>query len=148
MVAIADFVILKTEPLRFVFGLLITGFLVVSESSHAEWIKVTSDPTIGMTTYVDPSSIYKEIELVKVSTLDDFISSHGMAGQQYLSRRADLYLNCKDAKERLIDLTLYTERMGKGKAVLSANGPVTWSPVSARNVGSAMLNYVCNGKSR
>ena len=119
-----------------------------SEAAYAEWVKVVSDTTGSVTTYADPSSIRKEIGLVKISSLDDFTAPHNMAGKSYSSRQADLYIDCKAAKERLIDLTLYTDRMGKGKVVLSANGPVTWSLASARNASTAIMHYACDGKVR
>jgi len=119
-----------------------------SEAACAEWVRVVGDASSGMTTYADPSSVRKEIGLVRISSLDDFTAPHDMAGKHYSSRQADLYIDCKGAKERLIDLTLYTDRMGKGKVVLSANGPVTWSLASARNVGPAIMHYACDGKVR
>ncbi len=122
--------------------LLILMLAVVSSSAMAEWVEIgTTDKN---TVYVDPTTIRKSGNKVKMWVLYDFNSAKETTGNKYLSVKAQDEYDCKEEQERLLFFSRYSENMGGGDTVYSANATnKDWSPVVPGSVGKVFWQLAC-----
>lgn len=99
-----------------------TLLLLVSTNVLAvDWVKaggVTEDGSF--TNYVDPQSIRRNGNKVKLWSLNDFKSGKVLSNNKtYLSTVARQEFDCFEDTVRIIDAYFYSGKMGKGDIVLS-----------------------------
>ena len=102
--------------------ILMTLLLLVSTNVLAvDWVKaggVTEDGSF--TNYVDPQSIRRNGNKVKLWSLNDFKSGKVLSNNKtYLSTVARQEFDCFEDTVRIIDAYFYSGKMGKGDIVLS-----------------------------
>lgn len=115
---------------------------VASSSAAAEWVKISENETA--TIYVDPGTISKAGNLVKMWRLIDFRKAVSIASDKpFMSTKGQEEYDCKEEKTRVIELTFHSENMGGGEVVHSEASPADWAPVRARSIGETLWKFGC-----
>jgi hypothetical protein len=114
---------------------------VVSSSAAAEWVEVDSDETV--TFYIEPTTIRRDGNLVKMRGLLEYKAARVRDKAKYRSSKAESEYDCKDEKLRTLSLSLYPRNMAKGKAVYSTGDPDQWRPVPPDGGIKVMWNIAC-----
>lgn len=128
------------------FLLLILTLLILSSSSaYAEWVEVEGGGKF--TAYVDPETIRRKGNLVKIWVLDDYKTVRAAADKSYLSVKALDEYDCAEEQIRNLALYAYSGQMGTGEIVESISGvPSKWAPVIPGSVGQTKWKLVCDKK--
>lgn len=130
--------------LRFVLALVLA---TSSACAMADWVKVTESMQGKVAHYVDPATISKTGDQVKVSTLTDYQEAQVLSGtQQFLSIRMLDQFNCADKTGQHMNLTALAENMGAGKTVAAETRPADVRKVAADTADDDMLQFVCAKK--
>ena len=119
--------------------LVLFSLLLVAGSACAEWERVAVN-TDGTTAYVDPATIQKTGELVRVSELQDLKERSPDGGMSVPLRNE---YDCGARKYRNIVLAEYSEPMAKGNTVALDNSPDDWHEVVPRTVAQLVLDIAC-----
>ena len=124
--------------------LLLTLMLtLLSTSAMAEWTWVVEDAGIGITVYVDRTSISKAGNMVKMLSLVDFKAVQGKAKYKFLSQKEQGEYDCKDEKIRILTISRSSKNLGAGEAVLSDSVPSKWVPVAPRSANEVLWEIAC-----
>lgn len=108
--------------------ILMVLLAVVSSKAMSEWISVGSNA--NFTSYVDPATISKEGDKVKMWHLFDYSKPHGDASEaKYLSMKVQDENDCKDMLSRTLAISFHSENMGRGKVVYSDSDAGKWEKV-------------------
>jgi len=122
--------------------LLLTLMLaVVSSSAMAEWVYFSE--SIDAIFYINPDSIQKSGNTVKMWVLGDLNEAKRNNGKTVLSYKNQYEYKCKERQERSIYQIIYSENMGEGKVVQTYDEPDEWVPVIPDSVGAAHLEFAC-----
>lgn len=102
--------------------LLITLLALSSRPVYAEWVSVDGkfeEGSTPYTIYVDPDTIRRNGDLVKLWALMDFKTIQTEPSPSHLSVKSQREFNCADEHVRLLRLTAFSGHMGNGNAVYS-----------------------------
>jgi hypothetical protein len=124
--------------------LLITLLLLSSGPAYAEWVSVGTDDKL--TLYVDPDTIRRKGDLVKMWSLLDYKTIQTSSGGSYLSTKQQSEYDCTDERERLIVFAAFSGSMGSGKVVFLNQTEDKWVPVAPDSSGQAMWKFACAKK--
>jgi len=113
--------------------LLLAG---VNSSATAAWVKVGQDENV--TTYVDPVTIRKTDNMVKMLALFNYTNK-----RFYASMKVQTEHNCKKYESRGLSLSYYSEKMGEGQMVNNESTHLEWAPVSPGSVDEALWEIAC-----
>lgn len=118
---------------------------VVSGSAAAEWVAITGNERL--TIYVDPTTIRRDGDKVKMWSLFDYRKAQtvkvGGKSLVYLSTKGQDEFDCKEEQKRLIFLTGHSKKMGHGNTVSTENGPSPWEPVAPASIAEVMWKFAC-----
>jgi hypothetical protein len=124
--------------------LLITLLVLSSGPVYAEWVLVSGDDEAGLTVYVDPDTIRRKGNLVKMWQLYDYKTVQAVAGDSFLSiQRQDEY-DCTEERTRMLAFTWFSSNMGKGRVVYRTADEQQWEPVVPRSINRALWKVACN----
>ncbi len=126
------------------FGLLITLLLLRPAPVYAEWVMLGETPG-GVTIYVDPKTIRRKDDRVKLWYLFDFKTTMKEAPSS-LSMKAQAEYNCREELNRPLAGTFFSGHMGKGEVVHDDSGVGEWQPVAPGSVGRDLWDYACGKK--
>jgi len=135
-----------TLPLAYVvgFGALITLLMLNTGPASAEWVAIGSSESLGgYTVYVDPDTIRRTGDLVKVWALTDYTSRQTVADRSFLSSKAHHQFDCTEERQRELAVTWFSSNMGKGNGVWNTSDQTTWRPVAPGSVGQGVWNFAC-----
>lgn len=121
--------------------LLITFLLMSSVPTYAEWQEV-SETDSGMTVYIDPDTILRRGDLVKMWELQDY-KTVPTPGDTFLSIKGQREFNCSEHRMRSLKFTFFSGHMGRGRVILSSADESKWEPIAPESVGQSMLNIAC-----
>jgi hypothetical protein len=125
--------------------LLLTTFLFLSSvPAYAEWVAVGGNEEAGVTVYIDPGTIHRKGNLVKVWHLNDFKTVQFAKGNSYLSIQAQHQYNCKENRERILALTKFSGNMGSGKVVYKDSNEGKWRPVAPGSATHDLGKLACS----
>ena len=119
----------------------------VRTTSSAELVKIAETDEIAI--YVNPASIQKNGDKATISTLADFkTSKNTKEGKPYLSTTNQEEFDCKENKERLLNIiSAYSGNMGDGEVAAknSESNRVSgeWAPVTNNTLEGAMFKVAC-----
>ena len=119
--------------------------LVSTNVLAVDWVK--TGEADSFTNYVDPQSIRRTGNIVRVWSLSDHKSGQVLASIRYLSKLTKVEYDCFEDTMREIDLYFYAEKMGTGDIVFSLPNftkPATSLPPGS--VAAAELKAVCATK--
>ena len=113
---------------------LITLLVLRSEPASAEWVGI-GDNNAGMTVYVNPDTIRRKGDLVKMWSLYDYKNIEMIAGRSSLSTRIQYELDCAEERFRLHAYARFSGNMGSGTVVYSDPNISNWEPVAPQSFG-------------
>lgn len=131
----------------FGFWSMFTLMVLGREPAYAEWVAVGGNDDPGMTLYVDPATIRRKGNFVKVWELLDYKTVHTKKGISHLSVTVQFEYDCVKEQHRLIALREYSDNMGSGRVVLSNLHEVPWAPLESDTLGHSLWTYACNMES-
>jgi len=121
---------------------LLVLLLTASSGAWAEWIPVSGAGEL--TAYINPATIRRSDDRVKMWGLYDFKSAKPFGKRQYLSMKAQSEYDCKDERSRNIFSTMTAGNMGGGETVYVSDGvPGNWTPNVPGSVGETLWKIAC-----
>jgi len=130
-------------PYMFCFWLQIALLVLSSGPVYAKWMLVSSENKIGLTVYVDPDTIHREGNLVKMWSLIDYKTIEIIAGDSLLSIRRQNEYDCTEERTRMLASTWLSGNMGSGRVVHSDSDEDEWKPVAPRSAAQGLLKVAC-----
>ncbi|HSL02115.1 MAG TPA: surface-adhesin E family protein [Nitrospiraceae bacterium] len=125
---------------------LVVFFFLSSVSAHAEWRPIHyAEGAGGFVIYVDPTTVRRTGDLVKVLVLYDFKFVQAFKAKSYLSATWQQQFNCAEHRSRQLAYTYYSNNMGHGNAVLTGDDEGNkWSLVAPRSAAAILWSIVCD----
>ncbi len=135
----------RRVPLTYFPGFMaLITFLVLSIGpAYAEWVEV-GDNGAGVTVYVNPDTIRRKGDLVKMWHLFDHKTAGTYQGKPYFSIRAQRQYDCADERSRVLAETGLSDNMGKGEVVYIITGEGKWRPVGPDTVALGLWKVACD----
>jgi hypothetical protein len=121
--------------------------LVASSSANAEWVKINTNE--NLTTYIDPATISKTDDMVRMwGVVDLKESKKEQEGKSFLSAKGLQQYDCKAMQIRKISLDLYSKNMGVGEIVhtYADADKWKWTPVTPGSIAEVMWKTACGKK--
>jgi hypothetical protein len=136
-------------PLAYLWGfwLLITLLAVSSGSVHAEWVAVEKNNELAgiMTVYVDPDTILRKGNLVKMWQLIDYKTMQGgRSPSRFSSTKIHKEFDCAEVRLRLLALTDFWGNMGTGEPSGAYVEGGNWVAVEPDSINQALREVACN----
>jgi hypothetical protein len=114
---------------------------VVSSSALAEWVEIGhNEDFVG---YIDPSTIHRAGNMVKMWCLIDHKIVISKTGKTYISVMAQHEYDCRKDRARMLFSSLHSENMGKGKIVGSNYSPDAWGSVPPLSIVETLWKFAC-----
>jgi hypothetical protein len=98
------------------------------------------------TIYVDPDTIRRKGNMVKMWRLSDFKTIQPGAGTPFLSSKSQSECDCVEERSRMLAFTWFFGNMGSGKVVYANSDEGKWEPVEPESIAEAMWKVACAKK--
>lgn len=126
---------------------LIPLLTLSNEAAYAGWVLTSGDDEAGLTVYVDPDSIRRKGDLVKMWQLYDYKTIQTVAGDSLLSIKRYNEFDCtEERRTRMRAYTWFAGNMGTGKVVYSTTDEQQWEPVVPRSINHTLWKVACGKK--
>ena len=135
---------MESRMLKTVLTILL---LATSGSALAKWVQVGGNDDIA--TYVDPTTIRKSGNKVKMWTLMDYSTQQqhkisDQTGKPYRSGKIQEEYDCKEEQSRMLYFSCHSENMGAGDVVCeSSDATKNWIPVPPGSLEDTILKFAC-----
>jgi hypothetical protein len=129
---------------RLDFWLLVTLLVLGSGPVYAGWVLTSGDDEAGLTVYVDPDSIRRKGNLVKMWQLYDYKTVQTVAGDSLLSIKRYNEFDCTEERTRMLAYTWFSGNMATGKVVYSTPDEQQWEPVVPRTINQTLWKVACS----
>lgn len=126
--------------------LLITLLVLSSGPAYAEWLWASANDLTGLTIYIDPDTIRRNGDLVTLWQLYDYKALQTVAGNSFLSSKAQRQFDCRNQRTKLLAFTHFTGNMGSGNRVISDTDEAEWKSVAPGSVGHVLWRFACSKK--
>ena len=123
--------------------LLITLLVLNSGPVYAEWVLTSGNDDAGLTVYVDPDTIHRKGNLVKMWQLYDYKTIQTVAGDSLLSIKRYNEYDCTEERTRMLAYTWFSGNMGTGHVVYSTPDEQQWEPVVQGSINRALWRVAC-----
>jgi hypothetical protein len=125
---------------------LLTFLFLSSVPAHADWRPVRyAEGAGGFTIYVDPSTVYRTGDFVKVLVLYDFRFVQAIKGKSYLSTTWQQQFDCAEHRFRHRAYKYHSASMGNGKVMFEGDDEDNrWSPVAPKTTAAILWSIVCD----
>jgi hypothetical protein len=123
--------------------IMVPLLLLSSGPAYAEWLWIDKGKP-GMTIYVNPDTIHRKGNLVKMWELFDFETSQKMAGDPHLSFKLHSEYDCTEGRKRGVATTFFSGNMGRGKVVYRNSAEHEWEPVPPGSVNHDLWKFACS----
>ena len=120
--------------------------LLSSRPAYVEWVAVSRNVEAGMTVYIDPDTIRRKGDLVKLWALYDFKTVQTGAGNPYLSFEQQSEYDCTEERMLFLASTRSSGNMGNGNVTDADSDEAKWTPVSPRSLGQSLWKVACGKK--
>jgi hypothetical protein len=138
---------LKLSQAYFLSFWVLIMFLVLSSGPvYAGWVLTSGDDEVGLKVYVDPDSIRRKENLVKMWQLYDYKTVQTVAGDSLLSIKRYNEFDCTEERTRMLAYTWFAGNMATGKVVYSTPDEQQWEPVVPRTINHTLWKVACNKK--
>jgi hypothetical protein len=117
--------------------------LVLCGPAYAEWEEVYVLPQYGLTVYLDPDTLYRKGDLVKMWELYDYNTTQIAGGKPILSFKSQSEYDCTAEHYRSLAQTGFSGNMGSGLVVYTTSDEGTWISVAPGSVAQATRTLVC-----
>lgn len=125
---------------------LIILVVLTCEPVYAEWMPVSEIERLATTVFVDPDTIFRKGEVVKLWVLYDSKTAQFGRGGPLLSTRAESEFDCIEERSRILALTDFSGNEGSGKVVYSNSDEQKWEPVIPGSVSQTLWKVACDKK--
>ena len=115
-----------------------------SSSVMAEWV-VVDESSFGKT-YVNPGTIRRSGDLVKVWELIDFKKSQEHGGESFFSFTSEVEYDCVRKSFQILQTAGLTGHMATGSVIAGGSGSRPWSPVTGGTAAERSWHFVCGKK--
>lgn len=123
---------------------LITLLLPSVGPVNAEWLSVDSKVEEGLTVYVDPDTIRRNEDVVKLWVLTDFKTIQSVPSPPYLSAKSQREIDCAAKRIRLLAVTAFPGHMGSGERLYSySDSKDQGIPIEPGSVAQSLWEVVC-----
>jgi len=124
------------------FLLLVLTLLFLSSGPvYAEWVEIGD--TDEFSVYVDPDTIRRKGDLVKMWNLIDYKTAQASRGSSFLSLKGQQEYDCAEERVRAIASTTFLGNMGSGKVDGTDSNESNWSPVSPDSTAKGLWKFAC-----
>ena len=126
--------------------LLIILLFLNSAPAYAEWVKVSEGDEAEKNVYnvyVDPATIRRNSNLVKMRQFYDYKTVQTVAGDSLLSFKRYNEYDCAEARTRMLAYTWFSGNMGTGHVVYSTPDEQQWEPVVQGSINRALWRVAC-----
>jgi len=120
-------------------AILMLMLAVVSSNAMAEWVGVGKNENFIV--YVEPSTIRKSGNKVKIWSLHDYKTAQGSI--PYMSSRLEREHDCIEKQSRQLFLAFYSKNMGRGGSIWKDTEPRNWLPVAPGTIKEIVWKYAC-----
>jgi len=135
----------KGMPMTRLLFLIILLFLS-SGPVYAEWVKVGDSDEAGKTIYVDPSTIRRDSNLVKMWQFYDYKTVQTVGGNRFLTAKEQWEFDCAEERSRVVARKEFSGNMGSG-TVVSTNSQVgKWVPLMPGSMDQIVWKVACGKK--
>ena len=124
-------------------SLLLTLLLLIWVPAFADWLPAYELPQLATTIFVDPQTILKEGDHVKISVLYDSKTAQFGRGGPLHSTQARSEFDCSQVRSRVLALTDFSGNEGSGKVVYSNSAEQKWEPVVPGSVSQTLWKVAC-----
>ena len=121
--------------------LIILLLAVLSTSAMAEWVPI-SDNDIA-TNYVDPATIRKAGNKVKMWVMDNYKTMQGDGEYKHLSSKSQFEYDCQNETFTSVANLTHSGNMGSGQVVTSFSKRSDPMPVPPGSIGEFIWKKVC-----
>lgn len=118
------------------------GLWKIACSAPKEWVDVVDSDDNG-TIYVNPSSVRKNGNKVKMWSLTDFKTAQKTSFGSVMSIKTQDEFNCEEEQVRVIFSYDYSKNMAKGEVLYTQTATLNWMPVAPDSAGSELLGIAC-----
>lgn len=124
---------------------LLAFIFLNSVPAHAEWRPVShAQGAGGFTIYVDPTTILRQGDLVKMFVLYDFKFVQAIKGKSYLSATWLQQFDCAEPRSRPLAYKYHSDNIGNGKVMFAGDDEGNkWSPVAPKSAAAILWNIGC-----
>jgi hypothetical protein len=124
--------------------LIALSFLVVTSGpAYAEWVKVSDTDETGKTVYVDPATIRRNSNLVKMWQFYDYKTVQTVGGNRFLTAKEQWEFDCAEGRSRVVARKEFSGNMGSGTMVFTNSQVGKWLPVMPDSIGQTVWNVAC-----
>ena len=120
-----------------------TLLVLNSSAAYAEWVKVSDRDEAGKTVYVDPATIRRNSNLVKMWQFYDYKTVQTVGGVRFLSNKEELEFDCVEERSRSLGLKEFSGNMGSGTVVYTNSQVGKWLRVVPGSIGHTVWKVVC-----
>jgi hypothetical protein len=128
---------------RLLFFTFFTFLVLSAELVYAEWIKVSDSDEAGKTVYVNPSTIRRNSNLVKMWQVNDYKTVQTVGGVRFLTAKEQWEFDCAEMRSRVVALKEYSGNMGSGTVVYTNSQVGKWLPVISDSLGQTVWKIAC-----
>jgi hypothetical protein len=122
---------------------LLTFLLLSSGPAYAEWVQVRGDDEAEKTVYVDPATIRRNSNLVKMWQLQDYKTVQTVGGIRFLTAKEEWEFDCAEERSRVLALKEFSGNMGSGTVVYTNSQVGNWLPVMPGSTGKTVWKVAC-----
>ena len=123
--------------------LLFALLVLTSEPAYAEWMKIGDGDEAGKTVYVDPATIRRNSNLVKMWQFYDYKTVQTVGGVRFLSAKEQWEFDCVEERGRVLALKEFSGNMGSGTMVDTNSQVGKWIPVMPGSIGHMVWTVAC-----
>jgi hypothetical protein len=123
--------------------LLFTLLVLSAGPASAEWVPVSDGDEAGKTVYVDPATIRRDSNLVKMWQFYDYKTVQTVGGVRFLSAKEQWEFDCAEERSRVLALKEFSGNMGSGTVVFTNSQVGNWIPVTPGSIGRTVWTVAC-----
>ena len=121
----------------------LTLLVLSSGPAYAEWVKVSDSDETGKTVYVDPATIRRNSNLVKMWQFYDYKTVQTVGGNRFLTAKEQWEFDCAEERGRVVARKEFSGNMGSGTMVFTNSEVGKWTPVIPGSIGQTVWEVAC-----
>ncbi|MEK6670443.1 MAG: surface-adhesin E family protein [Nitrospirota bacterium] len=124
----------------------LTLLVLSSGPAYAEWVKVSDSDETGKAVYVDPATIRRNSNLVKMWQFYDYQTVQTVGGNRFLTAKEQWEFDCAEGRSRVVARKEFSGNMGSGTMVFTNSEVGKWIPVIPGSMGQTVWEVACGKK--
>jgi len=122
---------------------MVTLVLLITGPVYAEWVKVSDGDEAGKTIYVNPATIRRNSNLVKMWQLYDYKTVQTIGGIRFLTAEEQWEFDCAEERGRVLALKEFSGNMASGTMVYTNSQVSKWLPVVPGTTDQTVWKVAC-----